>query len=65
MTRSDQLGFDALLTDADTVNERRRFERDTIHMPTTIEEACQKSPLFSATLKEFEVSFLCFVAFCR
>ncbi|MEW8461633.1 MAG: hypothetical protein AB2653_15100 [Candidatus Thiodiazotropha endolucinida] len=33
-----QLGFDALLVDADTENRARKFERETAHLPDTMEE---------------------------
>lgn len=34
--RAAQLGFDALLTAADTENSARRFERETGHLPDTM-----------------------------
>lgn len=34
-----QLGFDALLADAETESRARRFERDTAHLPDTMEMA--------------------------
>lgn len=33
-----QLGFDALLVDADTENRARKFARETAHLPDTMEE---------------------------
>lgn len=33
-----QLGFDTLLVDADTENRARKFERETAHLPDTMEE---------------------------
>ncbi len=34
-----QLGFDALLADAETDNRTRKFERETAHLPATYSEA--------------------------
>ncbi|MGH8608840.1 MAG: phosphoglycerate kinase [Gammaproteobacteria bacterium] len=34
-----QLGFDALLNAADAQNRNRRFERETAHLPGTMEQA--------------------------
>lgn len=39
MTPSSQLGFDALLTDADATNRAKRLERETGHLPSTMEDA--------------------------
>ena len=40
MTHSpEQFGFDALLADADTDNKTRQFERETAHLPGTMEAA--------------------------
>ncbi|MEM8821411.1 MAG: hypothetical protein AAGE90_18120 [Pseudomonadota bacterium] len=36
---SDQLGFDALLTDAETENRNRVFARESAHLPATLDEA--------------------------
>ncbi len=38
-TSSGQLGFDALLADAETDNRPRKFERETAHLPDTMDEA--------------------------
>lgn len=46
-TPTAQLGFDALLEDAETVNYRRAFERSTGHLPGTLSEAV---PHFRALL---------------
>ena len=35
----DQLGFDALLSEAETDNRTRKFERETAHLPGTMAEA--------------------------
>lgn len=37
--RDTQLGFDALLADADRANHERAFERETGHLPSTMAEA--------------------------
>ena len=38
-SEAGQLGFDDLLSASDTDNRKRRFERDTAHLPSTIDEA--------------------------
>lgn len=38
-TSSAQIGFDALLADAETDNRARKFERETAHLPDTFAEA--------------------------
>jgi hypothetical protein len=49
MTHSPaQLGFEALLQDADTDNRARRFERETGHLPATMEEGL---PFFRALVE--------------
>lgn len=35
---SDQLGFDALLQNAERDNRAREFERETGHLPDTMEQ---------------------------
>lgn len=39
MSNHDQLGFDALLAEAETDNRQRQFEQDTAHLPNTWAEA--------------------------
>jgi len=36
---SEQLGFDALIAEADSANARQRFDRDTAHLPSELDEA--------------------------
>ena len=38
-TQGGQLGFDALLSAADQDNSRRKFERETAHLPSTMDNA--------------------------
>lgn len=38
-SHSEQIGFDALLADADSENRARKFERETAHLPDNYDEA--------------------------
>ncbi len=50
-----QLGFDALLSSADTENRARRFERETAHLPSTMAEAI---PLYRILLRQHHAAML-------
>lgn len=53
--RHGQLGFDALLSDADSQNRAREFERETAHLPKTMEEAL---PFFRLLLEQHHAAML-------
>jgi len=60
MTRHDspriaQLGFDALLTAADTENRTRKFERETAHLPGTMDRAL---PFYRALIDRHHAAML-------
>lgn len=50
-----QLGFDALLSDAAEQNRAREFERETGHLPSTMEEAL---PFFCSLLEEHHAAMI-------
>ncbi len=50
-----QLGFDALLSDADSTNRARKFERETGHLPDTMDEAL---PFYRALLRRHHAAML-------
>ncbi|MEM8625663.1 MAG: hypothetical protein AAGG47_19395 [Pseudomonadota bacterium] len=50
-----QLGFDALLTDADTENRNRVFARETAHLPATLDEAV---PCFRGLIEKNHAAML-------
>lgn len=52
---SDQLGCDALLTDADTENRNRAFARETVHLPATLDEAI---PYFRGLIEKNHAAML-------
>jgi len=52
---SGQLGFDALLNDADADNRARTFARDTAHLPATMDEAL---PFFRWLLRQHHAAML-------
>ena len=50
-----QLGFDALLSVADSDNRARKFERETAHLPATMEEAL---PFYRILLRQHHAAML-------
>lgn len=50
-----QLGFDALLADAENENRARKFERETGHLPGTMEEAL---PFYRLLLRQHHAAML-------
>ena len=55
MNDMDQLGFDDLLTAADTDNRTRAFERETAHLPGSMEEAL---PFYRALMERHHSAVL-------
>jgi hypothetical protein len=53
--QSLQLGFDALIADAEKTNEERRFERETGHLPSTMADAV---PYYRLLLKQHHAAML-------
>lgn len=51
----DQLGFDALLADAETDNRDRVFERECAHLPGTMSEAI---PFYRALIRDHHAAML-------
>lgn len=62
----DQLGFEALLLDADRTNHERKLEDETRHLPATMADAL---PFFAELLEEHHAAMLAGqvdeVMFCR
>ncbi|MEM6410154.1 MAG: hypothetical protein AAF683_01305 [Pseudomonadota bacterium] len=52
---TDQLGFDRLLSDAETENEARVFERETAHSPAALDQAL---PYFRDLLRQNHAAML-------
>lgn len=52
---NNQLGFDNLLGEADEANRQRQFERETSHLPSTMEEGL---PYFRALLDRHHAAML-------
>lgn len=50
-----QFGFDLLLEDAEQENARRRFERETAHLPETMEDAV---PFYRVLVKQHHAAML-------
>lgn len=52
---NSQLGFDALLSSADTENRRRKFDWKTAHLPGTMDEAI---PFYRVLLRQHHAAML-------
>lgn len=54
-SQPDQLGFDALLADAETINRRAALEKEYGHLPSTMEEAL---PFFVGLIERHHAAML-------
>lgn len=52
---SAQLGFDALITEADSANAQQRFDRETAHLPSTLDDAM---PYFWLLIRQHHAAML-------
>ena len=55
MTHRPSSGFDALLADVENENRARKFERETVHLPGTMEEAL---PFYGLRLRQHHAAML-------